>query len=161
MAEATGKAPAAQVALNWLLAKAHVVAIPKAPTVEHVIEDCSASGRRLSPSALGQQDQISAALPRGVCGKAMRHTRIPDFLEATCEGKVEPASRHETGFHRCKTGGATRDKCGRLACRSRNSSAHCSRSRVMGAGCPKTSHHQPNARETGSTDRVPQRWTGT
>jgi diketogulonate reductase-like aldo/keto reductase len=49
VAETAGKTPA-QVALNWLLAKADVVAIPKASTVQHVIEDCGASGWRLSQS---------------------------------------------------------------------------------------------------------------
>lgn len=37
----------AQVALNWLIAKEGVVAIPKASTVAHVAEDCGASGWRL------------------------------------------------------------------------------------------------------------------
>jgi diketogulonate reductase-like aldo/keto reductase len=39
----------AQVALNWLIAKDNVVAIPKASTVPHALEDCEASGWRLSP----------------------------------------------------------------------------------------------------------------
>jgi diketogulonate reductase-like aldo/keto reductase len=38
----------AQVALNWLVAKDNVVTIPKASTAAHVIEDCGASGWRLS-----------------------------------------------------------------------------------------------------------------
>jgi len=38
----------AQVALNWLIAKDRVVTIPKASTAAHVIEDCGASGWRLS-----------------------------------------------------------------------------------------------------------------
>jgi|SRR5580704_1205907 diketogulonate reductase-like aldo/keto reductase len=39
----------AQVALNWLLAKNdNVLAIPKASTVQHAIEDCGAAGWRLS-----------------------------------------------------------------------------------------------------------------
>lgn len=38
----------AQVALNWLIAKDQVVTIPKASTAAHVIEDCGASGWRLS-----------------------------------------------------------------------------------------------------------------
>lgn len=49
MAETALKTPA-QVALNWLSAKANVVAIPKASTVQNVIEDGGASGWRLSPS---------------------------------------------------------------------------------------------------------------
>jgi diketogulonate reductase-like aldo/keto reductase len=37
----------AQVALNWLISKPNVVAIPKASTVQHALEDCEASGWRL------------------------------------------------------------------------------------------------------------------
>ena len=47
VAKAIGKSEA-QVALNWLIDKASVVAIPKASTVQHVMEDCGASGWRLS-----------------------------------------------------------------------------------------------------------------
>ena len=43
----TGKTRA-QVALNWCLAEDGVVAIPKASSIEHVTEDCGASGWRLS-----------------------------------------------------------------------------------------------------------------
>ena len=50
VAKRTGKT-AAQVALNWVIAKENIVAIPKASTVEHAIEDCAASGWRL-----GQED---------------------------------------------------------------------------------------------------------
>ena len=42
----------AQVALNWCTVSPVVVAIPKAGTVQHVIEDCGASGWRLSPAQL-------------------------------------------------------------------------------------------------------------
>jgi diketogulonate reductase-like aldo/keto reductase len=49
VAAATGRTEA-QVALNWLIAKDNVVAIPKASTVQHVIEDCEASAWRLSAS---------------------------------------------------------------------------------------------------------------
>jgi diketogulonate reductase-like aldo/keto reductase len=47
IASRTGRA-APQVALNWLIAKENVIAIPKASTVEHAIEDCAASGWRLA-----------------------------------------------------------------------------------------------------------------
>lgn len=47
IADTTGKTQA-QVALNWVLAPENVVAIPKANTVAHVIDDCGASGWRLS-----------------------------------------------------------------------------------------------------------------
>jgi diketogulonate reductase-like aldo/keto reductase len=42
-----GKSPV-QVALNWLIAKENIVAIPKVSTAEHAIEDCAASGWRLA-----------------------------------------------------------------------------------------------------------------
>lgn len=48
IARETGKT-GAQVALNWCIAKSAVIAIPKAGSMEHVIEDCGASGWRLSP----------------------------------------------------------------------------------------------------------------
>jgi diketogulonate reductase-like aldo/keto reductase len=38
----------AQIALNWLIAKENVVAIPKASTATHAVEDCEASSWRLS-----------------------------------------------------------------------------------------------------------------
>jgi diketogulonate reductase-like aldo/keto reductase len=43
---------AAQVALNWLIAKLGVLAIPKAATVEHTIENCDAAGWWLSQADL-------------------------------------------------------------------------------------------------------------
>ena len=47
VAAATGKTEA-QVALNWVIAKPNVVAIPKASSVAHAIDDCNAAGWRLS-----------------------------------------------------------------------------------------------------------------
>jgi diketogulonate reductase-like aldo/keto reductase len=44
---ANGKTEA-QVALNWLVVKDNVLAIPRASTVAHAIEDCGASGWRLT-----------------------------------------------------------------------------------------------------------------
>ena len=38
----------AQVALNWCIGKEMVIAIPKAASIEHVVENCNASGWRLS-----------------------------------------------------------------------------------------------------------------
>jgi diketogulonate reductase-like aldo/keto reductase len=57
VADASGKTRA-QVALNWLLVKQGVVAIPKAATVEHVLDDCGASGWQLTQeqsSVLGEK----------------------------------------------------------------------------------------------------------
>ena len=47
VAQETGRT-VAQVALNWCLARPGVVTIPKANSVEHIREDCGASGWRLS-----------------------------------------------------------------------------------------------------------------
>ena len=47
----------AQVALNWCTAKPQVIAIPKAGKVEHVEEDCGASGWRLSARHLEELDR--------------------------------------------------------------------------------------------------------
>jgi diketogulonate reductase-like aldo/keto reductase len=47
LAERTGKS-AAQIALNWLIAKPNVVVIPKASSVAHAVENCGASGWRLA-----------------------------------------------------------------------------------------------------------------
>ena len=47
----TGKS-AAQVALNWCLSKANVIAIPKSDKVERVVENCQASGWKLSPKQM-------------------------------------------------------------------------------------------------------------
>jgi diketogulonate reductase-like aldo/keto reductase len=39
----------AQVALNWCIWRENVIAIPKASSVDHVVQNCHASGWRLSP----------------------------------------------------------------------------------------------------------------
>lgn len=48
IAQETGKTMA-QVALNWCIAKPNVIAIPKSDSVERVVENCQASGWRLTP----------------------------------------------------------------------------------------------------------------
>jgi diketogulonate reductase-like aldo/keto reductase len=47
VAAETGKTEA-QVALNWCISKKGVIAIPKADSVEHTVENCGASGWQLS-----------------------------------------------------------------------------------------------------------------
>jgi diketogulonate reductase-like aldo/keto reductase len=47
---AAARSTEAQVALNWVIAKDNVVAIPKSSKVQHVIEDCEASSWPLSVS---------------------------------------------------------------------------------------------------------------
>ena len=39
----------AQVALNWCISRQNVIAIPKASSVDHVVQNCAASRWRLSP----------------------------------------------------------------------------------------------------------------
>lgn len=51
IAKGTGKTRA-QVALNWLIGKPHVIAVPKAATIEHTIENCDAAGWRLAQADL-------------------------------------------------------------------------------------------------------------
>jgi diketogulonate reductase-like aldo/keto reductase len=47
LAHSTGRTPA-QLALNWCISHHGVVAIPKANCLQHVVENCGASGWRLS-----------------------------------------------------------------------------------------------------------------
>ena len=70
IASAAGKTEA-QVALNWLIAKDNVVAIPKASSVPHAIEDCEAAGWRLSPADY-------ALLERKI--PCERHGALHDFI---------------------------------------------------------------------------------
>lgn len=49
---------ATQVALNWLISKKNVVAIPKASDKEHVLEIAGASGWKLSESDIAEIDAI-------------------------------------------------------------------------------------------------------
>jgi diketogulonate reductase-like aldo/keto reductase len=56
VAKATGRTPV-QVALNWCLCLDGVVTIPKGNSVEHVLENCGASGWRLSPEQVRQLDE--------------------------------------------------------------------------------------------------------
>jgi diketogulonate reductase-like aldo/keto reductase len=53
VAKAAGKAEA-QIGLNWLIAKDKVLAIPKASTAAHAVEDCGASCWRLSQNEYTQ-----------------------------------------------------------------------------------------------------------
>lgn len=56
MAREVGKTTA-QVALNWCISRPTVIAIPKSDRVERVIEDCKASGWRLSREQLQALDE--------------------------------------------------------------------------------------------------------
>jgi len=56
IADETGKT-LAQVALNWCNAKPNVISIPKSDKVERVVENCEASGWRLSTEHLASLDK--------------------------------------------------------------------------------------------------------
>ena len=47
---------AAQVALNWCISKSGVVAITKTKSIEHVVENCQASGWRLTDEQIAMLD---------------------------------------------------------------------------------------------------------
>jgi diketogulonate reductase-like aldo/keto reductase len=53
----TGKTEA-QVALNWCVCRAPVIAIFKAAQIEHVFENCGASGWKLQPGEVERLDKI-------------------------------------------------------------------------------------------------------
>ncbi len=56
VAAITGKTES-QVALNWCIVKNAVIAIPKASSIDHVVEDCAASDWRLSPDQIRLLDE--------------------------------------------------------------------------------------------------------
>jgi diketogulonate reductase-like aldo/keto reductase len=56
IAKQTGKTPA-QVSLNWCTSRENVIAIPKSNSVERTIENCGASGWRLSEEQINRLDE--------------------------------------------------------------------------------------------------------
>ena len=63
----------AQVALNWLIAKEGVVAIPKASSVPHAVDDCGAAGWRLSPEDYALLDSKIPYQQRGLLDPLLRY----------------------------------------------------------------------------------------
>ena len=47
----------AQVALNWCISRSNVIAIPKTNSLDRTVENCGASGWRLSPEQVHTLDQ--------------------------------------------------------------------------------------------------------
>ena len=47
----------AQVALNWCISRPNVIAIPKSDSVNRTVDNCGASGWRLSPEQVHALDQ--------------------------------------------------------------------------------------------------------
>jgi diketogulonate reductase-like aldo/keto reductase len=64
VAEASSKSEA-QVALNWCIGKENMIAIPKASTVEHVVENTGASGWKLRPDLVRLLDEKIRCRRRG------------------------------------------------------------------------------------------------
>jgi diketogulonate reductase-like aldo/keto reductase len=64
LARTIGKSPA-QIALNWCLCKPGVVAIPKGNSEEHILDNCAASGWRLSAEQLSFLDAAMQYRRRG------------------------------------------------------------------------------------------------
>lgn len=64
IAHETGRT-VAQIAINWCLCREGVVAIPKGNSVEHVLENCAASGWRLSDEHLNLLNTEIAFRRRG------------------------------------------------------------------------------------------------
>ncbi len=63
----------AQVALNWLIAKEGVVAIPKAFTAPHAVENCGSAGWRLPDDARRLLETKIRFRRRGSLGAALRY----------------------------------------------------------------------------------------
>jgi diketogulonate reductase-like aldo/keto reductase len=64
VAEASSKSKA-QVALNWCIGKENMIAIPKASTIEHVVENTGASGWKLRPDLVRLLDEKMRCRRRG------------------------------------------------------------------------------------------------
>jgi len=64
VAEASSKSEA-QVALNWCIGRENMIAIPKASTVEHVVENTGASGWKLRPDLVRLLDEKIRCRRRG------------------------------------------------------------------------------------------------
>jgi diketogulonate reductase-like aldo/keto reductase len=82
-----------QVVLNWCLSRDGVVAIPKGNTVAHVLENCGASGWRLSEAQLSRLNEAIRFRHRSAGELALRRL-IPSSAVSTVKRivKVLPPS---------------------------------------------------------------------
>jgi diketogulonate reductase-like aldo/keto reductase len=64
LSRAIGKSPA-QIVINWCLCQEGVVAIPKGNSEEHILDNCAASGWRLSADQLSFLDAAIQFRRRG------------------------------------------------------------------------------------------------
>ena len=77
--KSTGKTPA-QISINWCLRKERVVAIPKASSLEHITENCGASGWRLNPEHVKALDEKVDFRRRSHLETMFRHYGISGLL---------------------------------------------------------------------------------
>jgi len=82
----------AQIAINWCLCQEDVVAIPKGNSVAHVIENCAASGWRLSAEQTSLLDKEFAFQRRGRFGRLIREL-VPDSVVPLAKRCVGMLSR--------------------------------------------------------------------
>jgi len=71
LAHRSQKTPA-QIALNWLISKQNVIAIPRSSDERHVVDNCGASGWRLSPDEYRLLDLKIRFRQRGKIGLTLR-----------------------------------------------------------------------------------------
>jgi diketogulonate reductase-like aldo/keto reductase len=86
IAEGNGKPPAA-VVLNWCLCKDGVVVIPKASTEQHLLDNCKASGWRLSQDEINLLNTKIQYRHRNRLDAFVRHS-IPLPLQKFAKGAV-------------------------------------------------------------------------
>ncbi len=90
---------AAQVALNWLISKEQVVAIPKASSPMHVIDNLGALGFKLSKEEVNSMEKMSekfqkSPLAGGHLGRLLKHTKFWHGFAAKKLGKPR-AKKHK------------------------------------------------------------------
>jgi diketogulonate reductase-like aldo/keto reductase len=76
----------AQVALNWCISGENVIAIPKASSVDHVVQNCGASGWRLAPD-------LHRLLEEGV--KFRRRGRAEATLQRAARAILQSLGRNQ------------------------------------------------------------------
>jgi diketogulonate reductase-like aldo/keto reductase len=94
LAQATGRTPA-QIAINWCLRQNPVVAIPKGNSVEHIVENCGASGWQLSPEQVHELNRKIFFRRRNRLDMLVRRW-MPDFARtfaAQAVGCLPPGLR--------------------------------------------------------------------
>jgi len=91
VAEETGRTRV-QVALNWCLCLEGVVVIPKGNSTEHVLENCGASGWRLSEEQVRRIDEAIVFRKRGALESFLRKA-LPPGLKRSIQQIVQHLPR--------------------------------------------------------------------